>query len=64
MNVPFYTFVSCLLESMQRGGRERAACGGAAGGPFSPQEDARREEAGCSRKRSEISPKNQVIRHI
>ncbi|TWW66149.1 BRCA1-A complex subunit, partial [Takifugu flavidus] len=40
LKVPFYTFVSCLLESMQRGGRERAACGGTAGGPFSSQENA------------------------
>lgn len=53
--------VSCLIESMQQCGRERASCGGTAGRRCSTKEKAGREEAGGSRKRSEISVQNQVI---
>lgn len=46
---------------MQKCGREWASCGGTAGRHCSAKEKAGREEAGGSRKRSEISAQNQVI---
>lgn len=49
---------------MQKCGRERASCGGTAGRHCSSKKKAGREEAECSRKRSEISAQNQVILEI